>query len=719
MKVKFLLNRSILSLALLSGLNATAQHGKHIQPCNTYEAMEEVFAKDPAAKARYEATQAQMEVEFRDALKNRALNKGAAAPVYTVPVVFHVLHEGGPENVSDAAILAALDYVNKDYARTNGDANTTNEPFRTSYIDSEIRFMLAKKDPNGNCTSGIVRHVDSKTEWPQSGTFTNYVYTWNPSKYLNIYIVKNIVPTNTVVGGGIIVGYTYKPGTWSTGAAQDAIVYRYDFLTGGDNPRSLSHEIGHWLNLSHTWGNTNNPGVACGDDGVDDTPITLGEFTGCPTTSASACTQTNPAMAGLNNVQNIMNYSGCPRNFTTDQTTKMRTALASSTSGRNTLWSAGNLTFTDINGTSPCAPTAEFMSTAANEYTVCSGQSIASFKDFSYNGTVTSYSWMATNGATVTSPTSSITTIFFPNAGQSVVTLSVGNTIGSSTKSRTVTVVSGAPTGVLGMEGFEAAGTPVNWTVRNLNNGSVTWARVTNASAEGSASFMLDGAINPGNHIDILESPMFDLSAVQDFSLTFKYAYRRQSSSHNDVFKVQMSNNCGGTWKDVYSPSIATFASNSGGTSSSNFVPTSSQWVTIDVSGHPNFAQYSNAQSVLARFYFQEAPGGFGNKLYLDEIKFITPDVGINEITQHIKLSLYPNPTNGSANLNFVLSNDANIKVSIMDVAGKLVSNERSFTMNAGEHTIVLNENNSLNKGVYIVNLDYNGTKLARKLIIE
>lgn len=719
MKIKSLLNSSLIGMALLAGGSATAQENNRIQPCNTYAAMEEAFALDPSAKARYEKEQAKMYTEYKQAVADKQNGKLTAAPVYTIPVVFHILHMGGNENVSDAVIHNLMDYVNKDFARTNTDANQTNEPFNSSYIDSEIHFVLAKKDPNGNCHTGINRYITTRTDWPQSGVLTNYVYTWDPTKYLNIYVVKSIVPTSTVTGGGIIVGYTYKPGTWPTGAAQDAIVYRADFLSGGDNPRSMTHEIGHWLNLAHTWGNNNNPGVSCGDDGIDDTPVTLGEFSSCPSTSVSACTQTLAAMTGLNNVQNIMNYSTCPKNFTSLQTAAMRAACASSTSGRNNLWSTTNLTATGVNAaTVPCAPIASFMSTAPYGYTVCSGQTITSFRDFSYNGAVTSWSWSATNSASITNPTSSITTISFPNPGTATVTLVVSNSEGSSTASRTVIVSDGTANGLLGMESFEASGTPSNWNIRNMNNGSVTWARTTNAGSEGSASFLMDIAISPANHIDILETPIYDLQSAQNFSMTFKYAYRRQSSTQNDVFRVQMSDNCGGTWRDVFAPSAAVMASGSGETSSTNFIPTSSQWKFQDVSNHPNYGFYLASKSVRFRFYFQTVTG-FGNKLYLDEINFITPDVGINEITKHIQLNLYPNPSNGSSNLNFVLSNDADIKVSITDVTGKLVSAESIYKLNAGNHNIVVNENNQLNAGIYIVNMDYNGTKLTRKLVIN
>ncbi len=718
MKIKHLLTNSLLGLALVAGLTASAQEAKKIQPCNTYAAMEEHFAQDPAARARYEKISAILHQEYLEAEANRASGKMSAPPVYTVPVVFHILHQGGSENISDATCIAGLNWVNLDYARANFDASLTDPPFDASYIDSEIKFMLAKKDPNGNCTTGIVRHVDQNTDWPQATHANNCLYTWDPTRYLNVYIVNQIIPTSTVTGGGIIVGYTYKPGTWPTSSSADVIIYRHDFLTGGDNARSLAHEIGHWLSLSHTWGNTNNPGVACGDDGITDTPITLGEFAACPTTSASSCVQTNTLLNGLNNVENIMNYASCPKNFTTGQTTAMRAAIASAVSGRNNLWTPANLTAADINGVASCAPMSDFMSTASGGYTVCAGQSISLFKEFSYNGTVTSRLWTATNGATITTPTASTTIIWFPNPGISVVTLSVSNSLGGNALSRTITVVNGVVTATNGItESFEGSGTPPNWSV--INPGGVGWVQTSNAALHGSFSFLLDGAISSSASEDILMMPTMDFVANPGATLRFSYAYRRKSATHNDIFRVQLSYDCGASWLDVYAPSASVLASGSGGVGASNFVPTLAEWKTQDVSGHPNYGTFVGSPSVMGRFYFQEATGGFGNKLYIDSVNLVAGPVGINELTRHLRLTLSPNPTNASATLNFVLSNDANVKVVVMDVAGKLVSPEKAYTLAPGDHKITLNENGTLSKGIYIVSLEYNGTKVARKLIIE
>jgi hypothetical protein len=719
MKIKHLLTNSALGLLLASGFTATAQEGR-IQPCNTYAAMEERFAQDPAAKVKYDQIQATLQKEYLDYETNRKTSK-TAAPVYTVPVVFHILHQGGSENIPDSYCQAALQWVNLDYARSNVDANTTDAPFNASYINSEIVFKLAHKDPNGNCTSGIVHHVDPNTDWSQGSAIaaSYWSHTWDPTKYLNVYIVKQIIPTGTVTGGGIIVGYTFKPGTWPAGSNQDAIVYRHDFLTGS-NARSLAHEIGHWFNLSHTWGNTNNPGVACGDDGIADTPETKGEFSTCPPSTISACPQTYTYNTNLNNVQNIMNYASCPVNFTTGQTNAMRAAIISATSSRNTLWTAGNLTATDVNGAGNCAPIADFMSTAQGDYTVCAGQTLNVMKDFSYNASVVSWLWTATNGATITTPSFSQTPIYFPTPGSAVVTLSVTGANGGSTMSRTVTVIDGAVTATTGItESFEGSGTPANWSV--VNPGGVGWVQTSNAACQGAFSMLLDGSISASLAYDYLYMPTMDFAANPNATLRFAYAYRRKSATHNDVFKVQLSGDCGGSWKDVYAPSASQLATGSGGVGTANFIPASTEWKVQDVSNHPNYSSFFGNSSVMGRFYFQEGSGGFGNKMYIDSVNLVAAAsvIGVNELSNHLRLTLSPNPTNSSATLNFVLSNEAIVKVSVIDATGKVVSSEKIYNMGAGTHKLTVNENGTLSKGIYVVSLEYNGTKVARKLMIE
>ena len=284
--MKKILLSAVACLSMICSTNA-----QEIQPCGTYQAREIYLKSVPGYAEKLNAAESASEAEYKAFLKNLASSKTSSLSVrsFTIPVVFHILHQGENvgtgTNIPDDQLIEAIEQVNRDFAALGSDTTQIDPLFRSSYQNSKITFALAKKDGNGNCSNGIVRHKDLNTNWSQSN-LDNYQYStmgagnWNPSKYLNVYIVKNIISRSSVVGGGIIVGYTHLPGTSPISAA-DAIIYRYDYLNGLQ-ARALSHEIGHWLGLAHTFGSTNNPGFECGDDGILDTPPTTGFFATCP-----------------------------------------------------------------------------------------------------------------------------------------------------------------------------------------------------------------------------------------------------------------------------------------------------------------------------------------------------------------------------------------------------------------------------------------------------
>lgn len=717
-----------LSLALMSSLTGFSQ-SQAIQPCNTYAAMEQHFAEFPEARSKYDAEQAKLQKSYLNAEANHGAGK-AALVQYTVPVVFHVLHTGGSENVADGQIIAALKQMNSDYGRMGSDTGTIFAPFKSLYVNSDIIFVLAKKDPNGNCTNGIRHLYDTRTDWSQAsaGSGSSAYYNglvWDPTKYMNVIIVKQIIGANP--SPGTIVGYTYKPGTWNTGNLHDCIIYHYGFLAGL-NARSLTHEAGHWLNLTHTFGNTNNPGVSCGStaggDGIADTPDTKGNFSTCPassTNTAYTCTSPNPGNSNnyYQNVNNFMDYSSCAKNFTQGQTTAMRNALQSTVSGRNNLISAANLAFTDVASSGNCAPVAEFLSTT-NSYTVCVGSSL-SFKDYSYNGTITSYSWTGTTGLTFASPASAVTGATFGSAGIATVSLTVSNSIGSSVKTRTVTVINpGTALALPYGESFEATALPANWSIINPN-ANVTWALTNSAALTGANSIFLDGTTSPASEIDILNMPLIDIVNNPTDTFTFKVAYARYSTTTNDIFKVEASKDCGATWGTIYGPSAGLLASTSGGVSTAPFVPTLSQWTHVNLNIYPTWNTYASSASVMVRFSFQRSTTGTGgNNIYLDDINFSgIGQVGVNELSKNIHFGLYPNPTNGEAVVKFKLNDAALINLDVVDVIGRKVLPSTNINVGSGEQSISINKNKTLSAGIYFVNLSVNGAKMSKKLIIE
>lgn len=248
------------------------QDGKR---CGTTSAHEALYLKHP------ELIQKQIEYdkEISKIVKENKNYQKSIEPVYIIPIVFHVIHINGTENISDAQIYDAVDVLNRDYRLLNSDINQIigNSPFDTLAADTRIEFRLAKIDPNGNCTNGIDRIYSHRCIGANDESKLNQ---WPRDKYMNIWVIKSF--PDPLPGENPKAAYAYYPSAADGGAFPiDGLISLSDYIgtIGTSSPntsRTITHEIGHYLNLAHPWGSTNKPEVSCGDDGVDDTPETMG-----------------------------------------------------------------------------------------------------------------------------------------------------------------------------------------------------------------------------------------------------------------------------------------------------------------------------------------------------------------------------------------------------------------------------------------------------------
>ena len=240
-------------------------------PCAHDIMRQRLIELDPALLQR----EAEYEEEIQRLIRENSEVRGRDI-VVTIPIVFHVLHLGGIENISDEQIFDQMEILNSDFRMLNTAELATAIPYFASIAgDAEMQFALPTKDPQGNCTSGINR---IKTVETLRGGDESKLKPWPRSKYLNVWVTK-------FIDSGA-AGYAYKPGS-AEGFLQlrDGIMIKQDYVgsigtSSPTNSRALTHEIGHYFNLDHTWGGTNDPEVNCGDDGVEDTPITKGHSPG-------------------------------------------------------------------------------------------------------------------------------------------------------------------------------------------------------------------------------------------------------------------------------------------------------------------------------------------------------------------------------------------------------------------------------------------------------
>jgi hypothetical protein len=702
------MQKFLLPLAIFFGFNLNAQHF-----CRTTEAQNDWFSKHPELRATFENHRQDVANLDKEMAKTgyKSFNRNSSPASYTVPVVFHILHVGTGECISDAQVIDAVNILTRDYNCQNTDTNNVVAPFKNLIGNTRFNFVLATKDPNGNCTNGIIRHWDTNTDW--SGNLGDYAYTWPPTRYLNIYVVRSM--------GGGAAGYTYLPGS-GIPSAMDAIVILSSYVgsMGSGNvftSRALTHEVGHWFDLEHVWGYTNQPGVACGDDGVSDTPITKG-YTSCNLNNTHLC---NTGIA--ENVQNYMEYAYCQKMFTVGQSARMTNAINSTVNGRNNLSTNGNLAATGV--TSPGTNCMPQMDITASLYTVCSGRPL-SVKSFTFNAAVTSYSWAASGSAVILNPSSATTSVVFNTPGQTTVSCTAANTNGSVTKTLSILVLNGtAQINSSSSESFEGQNLtpPSAWNIISPTSPNYKWTMVAGISAQGWNSIYVPGENLPPDAEVILESPSYDFKHNPGVMFTFKYAYAWQSSLNGDVFRVQASRDCGGTWENVWSPSDGYLASGSGGIDNNLYsLPVGSEWKLYNVTNGPYFTSFLNEPNVKFRFYFQEDVNGtgFGNRFYLDDVHFTTPlQVGVNELTRAIGLDVYPNPSSSVFNVSFTLSDAAKVSYQIVSVTGQVMISETPAFIQEGSHIIRINENNSLASGIYFINFELNGTKVSRKLIVE
>ena len=695
MKKKFLVAACILTFStLFSQL-----------PCNTDNVMQNWFKQHPEMVQDYQLHRQQMIQLDQQFAPQSYQQTSALATSFTIPIVFHILHLGGGENISDAQVQDAVRILNEDYNANNADTASVVYDFKNLIGNTQVHFQLATKDPNGNCTNGIVRHYDTNTDWPMVD-FSTYKYTWNPNRYLNIYVVRTI-------SGGQAAGYTFLPGS---GIPQvgDAIVILHNYVgsIGSGNyglARALTHEVGHWFDLEHTWGSTNQPGVSCGDDGVFDTPYTMGHAS-CNLGHGNIC---NPQVQ--ENIQNYMEYAYCSRMFTIGQSFRMQQCLNGVINGRNNLWSNANLIATGI--TNPGTGCNTQITAIASSYTVCAGNSL-SLKSFTWNAAPTSINWSASNGAIFTSPNAPSSYVSFSQAGIATVACTAQGPVGPVTETFTVVVKSGTANYTnANTEPFEFFNLPFFWNTYNFSTTAYDWEITGDGKYSGINCIMAPGEKLAPNATVVLESPSYDFLNNPGASFSFWFSYARASASHNDRFKVQASKDCGGSWSDIWLPAISTVANLSGGIKSGTFSPMPYEWSKYVLTNHPAFIPFLTEPNVHIRFVFIEDENGigYGNRFYLDEVNFSSV-TGIGENLLLKGLTIVPNPSDGNYKVNVYARESAVSEWNLFDVCGKKVAGG-NYVLSGGANS--LDFNNQLPAGIYIFQLEVNGQSIQQKLIIQ
>lgn len=669
---------AVAALSLLSAPQAFAQGHAH---CGTDEMHQRLFQEHPEYNAGIVRASNRLQ-QFTEAYVQNPPKDGNP---YIIPVVFHIIHNYGPENIGDAQVHDAMRQLNMQYRKLNDDTTGIVQAFKSRAADCNIEFRLAQLDPDGNCTSGITRTVSTL------GSIGDHqvksLVHWPPNKYLNVYVCAQAAG---------LAGHSMMPATADTIPQWDGIVMQHSYLgTIGTSDyfrrTVLSHEVGHFLNLQHIWGGNNVPGyyylpvAASGncafDDDVTDTPNTIGWQT---------CNLAGQTCGELDNVQNYMDYAYCALMFTEGQKQRMHAALNSPVAGRNNLWQQANLEATGTDDLTYYLCGAKLM---ADKQVICAGETVQ-FTDLSYHG-VTARLWSFEGGATISS-TDSLASIAYSQPGKYDVTLKVSN--GDDTLEVTmqdyITVLSaGSIAGIDENFQYEQAyydhwvtvdnGTPYNWDFTNTGYAS-------------SQSFKLDNYTAPVSTTYEFYSHPMDASGLSALAISFDWAYGRIEGTEVDILKVLVSKDCGATWNAVKSYVGASSMKTVEGFVTGPFTPADqSQWKSALIT---NISSAYLTNKLMVKFQFENKGT---NNIYIDNIQVGHPDhLSLNTLSKQ-DISVYPNPAGTTVSIALEEKHGVE-RISVYSATGQLI---RSFE-EIGQLPVFEMDIRSFADGYYLIHLE-------------
>jgi hypothetical protein len=454
---------SLFSAILLATFSLNAQTPQH-RNCAAMEVLEQQLKVDPAMLQRMEA----VERHTQDFVSRPQLHTRA---VVTIPVVVHIVYRSSNStaentNITDALVQSQIDVLNADFRKLNADVANTPSVFQALTADAEVNFCLARRDVSGNATTGIMRYSSTRTTaWGTSDavkkTTSGGIAPWDASKYLNLWICY--------IGGGIL-GYAQFPGG---AASTDGVVIDYQFFGVTPNSstsypynlgRTATHEIGHWLNLRHIWGDG-----TCADDLVSDTPTQSTSNGGCPTHPHVTCSNAGDMF------MNYMDYTNdaCMFMFSAGQKARMQALFATGGTRASLLTSNGCTPGTVAVCTAPANPTASSLTAtgATISWTAASGASNYSL-DYRVSGATT---W---------------TTVTVTGVSQALTSLTASTTYEYRVKTNCSASASGyTATATFATLSATACAAPTNPTASSLTSigATISWT-----AASGATGYSLD-----------------------------------------------------------------------------------------------------------------------------------------------------------------------------------------------------------------------------------
>jgi len=711
--------------------------------CGSMDHLQHQIAEDPTVETRMQ----QIENATSQWLSDPSHRTGA---IITIPVVVHVIYNTAAQNISDAQIQSQIDVLNEDFRKLNADASLTPSIFSALATDCQIQFCLAQRDPNGNATTGIVRKSTTTTAFTTNDNMKRTANggddAWNTTQYLNLWSCN--------MSGGIL-GYAQFPGGT---ASTDGVVILYSAFgrTGTvsapyNKGRTATHEVGHWLNLRHIWGD-----ATCGSDLVNDTPTHNTANYGCPTyPHLSTCTGTPTEMT-----MNYMDYTddACMYMFTAGQSARMTAAINTSRTGL----------LTSLGCTPPTPPTSCGTVTGLTSSSV--GSTTATVSWTAVSG-ATSYSlqYRAVGSATWTTVTTSATSsnltgLTVSTAYEFQVTSSCSGTLGtvstlanftttaaaacgtpaslasSSITSSSATVSWGAVTGASSYLVQYRVSTSTTWT----NSVTVTTASATLTGLTASTAYQYrvtatcSGTAGTASAIGTFTTSAASTSCTDSYESNNSRTAAKTIAVNTNIFaKIGTS-----TDKDWFkfvttaaAPKIKVVLDqvpadydlalyNSSGTTltSSALAGTSTETVTYNTStaSATYYVQvYGYASAFNASLCYRlRVNTSATNFRAADGSEENSGDVvSAEKVTGLEGLNLFPNPANNTLTINYFTPSMETTSIEIYDMMGQLV-NTINANANQGFNSREL-DLTSMSNGVYFLKLTQNNNTLTKKFVVR
>lgn len=639
---------------------------------------------------------------------------------YQIPVVVHVVHNGEPvdigRNIPDAQVHSQLDVLNDDFKRLNADASLTPTEFQSVASGMDIQFVLARQDPNGNPTTGIVR-IQGRAEGyhPENSndnTALKSLSFWDSNNYLNIWVCS--------LQDGYL-GYAQFPISSLEGleayqdeiAATDGVVIDHQAFGSIDDGnftldpqfnkgRTLTHEVGHFFGLRHIWGDNSNCNTTT--DYVEDTPAQNNETRGCPSHPRTSCNATKM-------FQNYMDYTddGCMNLFTAGQVERMEVVIENSIRRVSLLSSPAlacppgggqNISLVKILSPEPVSCASGNLLTLNLRNMGC--EVLTSLRiSYTIDGN-TPVHIDQTISPTSPGETLQISIPLTLNDGEHLISVTVDLPNGmpdeyllDNTLTKRFSINSTSekmPT----RERFESIFMD-RWTIVNPDPNSIdTWETLPTFYSQ---SILFKNEDIFANESIWLVSPILDLTNLTESNLRFDWSYRNTLSS-SDSFEFRYTTDCGLSYQ-----SLTTFTLKN--ISGSFFPMELTDWESNSISLAPLIG---NSQVRIAFL----SPTKKDANLYLDNIELyagqVSPKLPLEET-----VAIYAADPAG-INLTFNVEEKQHVVVSVFDTMGKTVLH--------GVEPEILNQTytyplRNLQTGIYIVRIQADNDYYTQKVFIQ